>query len=246
MSDPWNRDQWGLICKLQTTGVLDGGDTAANCGTYIFCKHLLGEGMHAYAKRTFDLLEYQRGHWRRHPNVSRWYAQPGLDRWSRDQSIPIICAMAMVDYERARDWYENHRTRWFLYMPNNGYKNGVYSDSPGDNKKKWPDPTFGEYFSLLIRACKFTDKYWMLKFLDFELLIGSYFRRWFSKDRDIRNHVLSVLLANRIQPTWASRRAAKVLPKSYLIDTITYWFRDRSSGEPPMHEVMVPVIEKYL
>lgn len=250
MTDPWNRDSWGLICKRQNTGNLDGGDSAANEGTYIFCRSLLNIDLYDlgnYANETFNKLEYLPGHWRRHPDTTKWYAQPGMDRWSRDQSIPILCALSQTESWRARIWHENHKRRWFLFMPNNGYPNGVYSNYPRDAKKKWfGDPTLMEYYSILVRSGHLKNKYWMLWFLDFELLIGSYFRKYFSKDRDVRNHVLSLVLSNLIRPTWVSRLARKIIPKEKFIQDVTYWFRDRSHGEPPMHELLVPVIKRFL
>jgi hypothetical protein len=237
------RDDWGLICKVQTTGNLDGGDTAANEATRLLCEFLLyGDSptFRAEYERVMNLLEYAPGQWRRHPDTSKWYAQPGFDRWSRDQSIPTLCLMAIVgDHERARRFYANHLTRGLLFMPN------VIGNGDKGEKKPFGDPTLLEYNALLIRACGFESKY--LNLMDIESLIGSYYRRYCSKDRDVRNHVLIMITTQIVKPTKNSRRAAKVYASVRMLNDIYYWWSDRrSSGEPPIGNLLAPVAAKYL
>lgn len=254
-----NIDSFGLICKRQTTGFLEGGDTAANECTRLICEFVLGGKTESFMQdysRVMDMLEYLPGCWRRHPDVSMWYAQPGMDRWSRDQSIPSLCLMALVgDLNRARNFYRNHMTRWLLYMPNSGHKNGVWEDKVEHYKKstktwsskKWfGDPTLFEYNALLIRACRFEDKYRWLRFFDYETLLSSYYKKYVDYDRDVRNHVLVLITTSLAQPTWASRKAASVFADRQMLDTINYWFGLRSLGEPALHKLLVPAARQVL
>lgn len=231
-------DKFNMITKQG-----DGGDTAANMGTYHFCllnPCQLDRVSYLYA---IQKLEYAPGKWRRHPDTTKWYAQPGMERMSRDQLTPLICAMATHQSTRPllRLFLSHARHLWLFAF--NTRKNHIYKDDP---RYKWklPDITGPEFFGYYIRAFNLKILYPLLLVSDLETLIGTIIKVIMFKlgkpDYDCRNSILTHLLALQIMPTPLTYLSRYIYNKISPIRLVTTWFN--RPGEPEMHLIMIPIM----
>jgi hypothetical protein len=245
-------DKWDMI--LQTG---DGGDTAANMGTY----HLFSETRRRMGHKVFSdgyyprkdkedfllvLLKLEhptkkgRGLYRRHPEPAFWGSR--TNTMSRDQTIPLLCAMAIYGLRgQILKYMLGHLFRGFLFAtnttPNWSYPADVsgftffekvkffFGWDPGRivYATKLPDLTLFEFWALELRGL-YGWAVWplffpVLCFLDIWTLIGSFEKNIQGKDpsqSDDRNHVNSLLIGLQICPTPILEFAVKVYSKRPL------------------------------
>ena len=254
-------DKWGMILAGPAH---DGGDTAANMGTYYFCHAVMPEHAINWPRSTkvyweialFSLQRDGLGKFIRHPDRDKWYSN--TKTFSRDQLIPMLCAMGMYQNKKElKAFIWDHLKRGLLFMPNTK-RNWAYPpghpewrhDKPWDDKA--PDPTGPEIWAMLIRAMRAWYLYPLLPVFDLEALLSSIikvFHREKSRSGHIgdhRNHMLSLMFSSVVYPTPVSYLARLIYKWSHNVqDVADKWWSERRK-EPPMNELLRPLIEKYL
>jgi len=127
------KDDYGLICT-KPNGQFDGGDTLANEFTVLYVQALQGN---ADARLQIILLR-ESGRWRRHCDVTKWYA--GTNRTSRDQLTPLMAFL--VAHKPSKDLYwelvRSLACRGFLFAFNTR-KNFQYPTLLEHQQKSTPD-----------------------------------------------------------------------------------------------------------
>lgn len=243
-------DDYGMI--LQTG---DGGDSAANVGTYhVYLetrrKQSLGQSFfdgdaswkwttkEAFQSRLTYLHGIGTGLYRRHPKPEYWGSR--TNTMSRDQTIPLLAAMALYGMKaQVWDYIKGHAKRGFLFATNTT-PNWTYPSHQVDftwwqkvkfffgwdpgypvYATKMPDLTIGDFWALELRGLYSPWAkpffYPVLCGLDLFTLIGSATKVYmYGKDpshSDDRNHVNCLLVGLQICPTFVIRLAAKLYSK---------------------------------
>jgi len=205
----------------------DPGDTAQREGMFAFgayILHQMGKMDDAEFKwcadryaQALDLLNDPNhdGFLRRYPDPSYW---GGLsDRFSRDQSVPNVVAMGLLQRDHLKRFFLEHLKHRALLFTTNTRRNWAWP--PGDprydaNEYRWkvPDLTFGSFHALYIRAFKAKWLYPLLLILDLDLLGGAIAKLFYAKDptnNDDLNHLITQYQADMIMPTpwsWLAKR----------------------------------------
>ena len=262
-------DAFGLI--TQANG--DGGDTCHREGMYAFGVWLNEQVLNITQPKSrslrtqqiFDLLEIKPGIYVRHPDPSKWYADPSTT--SRDQLMGVVAACAATG-DRGRLW------RLFKAVMRRGGFAQNTKRNWGEVGWKIPDPMFFT-FGLFIRAGCLGWFYPLLLIHDLFDLVGTLTQillpRWDENRRrlvrrcmddvDDNNTVISVLLAVAILPTplsWVNRKLyARFRPMNFgctelgetnrVQGALSWYHREgESGGNPEMAELYRAAIERWL
>ncbi len=233
----------------------DGGDSAANMGTYhIFLEarrrgviaSAFHDGRFANKEKTDFMVALLKledsgrkglGLFRRHPNPDFWGSR--INTMSRDQTIPLLGAMALYGLKKAAWKYIlGHALRGFLFTTNTtpNWSDPVRNKStltawqrvkfffgwqiPGVviYATKLPDLTIGDFWALELRGI-YTKWLWPIFFpwlciLDLFTLVGSFEKVMvYGKDArnsDDRNHINTMVVGLQICPTPVMKIAAWV------------------------------------
>lgn len=242
-------DKFGMICRLQIDGSLDGGDTLANESTrYFFSPHF-------HYPENLKMLEPAPGTFIRHPDITKWYSEP--NRLSRDQIRSYLTACTMKgERDGPRRFSRNHRQRFYLFMPNTK-RNGATKENHGQVYKyrngrpikrnyNWKpgDFTGPEFWAILIRSTWNRNLIWALPILDLSTLATAMFHKLSPPSNDIRNRLQIIISANERHPTWASRLAKSLYSREFFAKrVIEFWQKD--PYEPPMDSFIIPQLKKY-
>lgn len=255
----------------------DGGDTLHREGMYAFGKWLrYDEDQNQVfiedipARRDpaslFGQFEVRPGIYVRHPDKTRWYANP--DTTSRDQLVPLIAYCgAYRDYPRLARLFAATLARGF-------FAQNTLRIGDDETERKVPDTMIGT-LGLFIRAGGWwTAPLYPLLFvtdtLDVLATLGnlvplhweeSNFRlRWKeTRDVDDNNTIVAHLVALKFKPTpisWLHRRLYAVTRAPNLGNTqlgernpvmgaLAWYHRLDAGGNPEIAELYRPLIEKY-
>jgi hypothetical protein len=206
-------DQNGFPGTRGEDGLFDGGDTCAILGTIVTLWPKWRGGI-PFNGITFDdaklkLFDCIGAGLVRHPDPLKWYSHP--DRFSRDQLIPLICALRKLPVPTRQFVRRKHAANAYLCAWNTR-KNGVMNPP-----RKMPDFTGPEVWALWIRVFQPWWGLLVLWLLDVETLIGSI--TWhFRRDRVSRNHMLVLLYSRDVRPTITSRIAYAIAPWKKMIN----------------------------
>jgi len=212
--EPWLEPQYKLIA--QPPPGYDTGDTAQREGMFAFAALILNdlgkmddEELFFVADRYAHVLALLNdpnhdGFLRRFPDARIW---TGLsDRFSRDQAIPNVIAMAMHP-DRLKAFFWRHLKYSLLLFMDNTKANAA----PEDSAWKLPDLTFASFHGLYIRSFKFWPLYPFLWLSDWDLVVNSLIKVfYYGKDptnNDDLNHVLCLYQAELTMPTLVSKLA---------------------------------------
>jgi hypothetical protein len=163
----------------------DGGDSANRVGLIHFA-HGLQDKKHPLFKAHFEAIEFgSSGQYVRHPNPESWTSD--LDRFSRDQKVPLILALGMYRTERARLW------RMFMFdlkrcfVQTNTIRNGIWKYRKDHAAKaphwkeynydwKLPDILWPHHIGCYVRSFGKSYLYPLLWVCDLFLLIDTFMR----------------------------------------------------------------------
>ena len=254
-------DELYLIGQIQDDGSIEGGDSINRMSHYHFtiqANKKIGNGALVEQlpfntqKRFEEDLELfecpdSKGNYRRHP-TNGWASFCGGTydgNMSRDQSFPLIIAMAFMGlYKRLGMYFIRHLMRGFLFT-NNTRKNGK---DPDKTPWKLPDFTGPEFFSVYLRAIPALGYilYPVLCILDLELLVSAFVWSKFRKDDDdIVNFCDSLIFANMRVRTPVSYLATKLVSKDLIINKLkSHWEGWRQSGY--FVNLYQPLIERFV
>lgn len=215
-------DENGIPGAMGDDRFFDGGDSAAIVGTIEACG---GEtvGLDNFITNFGPV---------RHPDSSKWYGK--LNRFSRDQLIPLICAGIYNGKYAAIDYLcRMHKRKWFMTAWNR-----VPNYVMDEEYTKFPDICGPEVWALWIRY-KYPQSRvanFSLQFLDVQTFIGAVQWRLLPKNQLTRNHMLVSLVLRDCQPTifgwlvWKINDWAKLIGLwsehcrvSYEYDTTEYF-----------------------
>jgi len=247
----FNFDKYGLI--VQTNG--DRGDTAARTGQYyvglwiwknifnVDTLNLFPYSQPVDFKNALDKLEIEPGIYVRHPDgteAQEYVADP--KRFSRDQQTPLVIAMGLYGFTTRLKRLQEKQAARFLRK----YQNADY-----------PSPEHWNFYRRAFREnCSF-------EMGDCFQLANSYlscFNTYRNPDSvDINNHVLALIQSSVISPTWASKRAVKVLTESYpknngterfktgshILDALAFYHREESFGNEGFVDLFTPIIDHF-
>ncbi len=255
----------------------DGGDSLQREGMYAFGKWMRYE----HTSNTLvieeeperqnpsvimDKFEVQPGIYVRHPDPTRWSANP--DTTSRDQLVPVIayCA-AYQDYARLGRLFRAILARG-LFAQN------TLDTGEGEIQRKIPDTMIG-HIGLFIRAGGYytVALYPLLIVTDTIDLIGTIIEaiplHWDETDKRLRtrglgdvddnNTVLAHLMAARFKPTpiaWLNRQLyalsrannygnSELGESNPVMGALVWYHRPESGGNPDLAELYRPLIEVY-
>lgn len=221
--EPWLEPKYKLIAQPPPpVSDYDPGDTAQREGMFMFGAFLLYHlelmddkevlFIQDRYEKVLDLLNDPNhpGFLRRYPDPAYWGGQS--DRFSRDQSIPNVIAMAYCSTMKRRNpskhlwnFFKDHLKRGLLFTTNTR-KNWA----PNDSKKKLPDLTIGSFHALYIRSFRAKWAYPLLWLLDIDLLGGSIAKLFYAmnpSNNDDLNHILCMYQAELTMPTLWSKLA---------------------------------------
>lgn len=234
MDKQWKdyEDANGLV--VQKNG--DGGDSLNRTAVRIFLSRLTEHKLLLLA--SLDYYKY-----RRNTHLNKWYAD--WDRTSRDQLIPLVIVMGLLNPASLTLIFIDHLKRGLLFAYNTR-RNFQYSrlelqhrystpDVDWDYSWKVPDLTGPEFWALYIRGFNAWYLYPLLCLFDLETLVGSFLtRRQTSKD-DVINHAV-VLEYGRIRlDTPVMWLARLVTPRALLQERLDTFFGKLQ--EPPINEL---------
>lgn len=266
-------DSYALISQADG----DVGDSLHREGMYAFGKWMLYNRVNNTVViqeipertdpiRIMDKFEVQPGVYVRHPDSTRWSANP--DTTSRDQLVPVLayCA-AYKDYARLG--------RLFLATLRRGFfAQNLLDIGDNESKRKIPDTMLG-HLGLFIRAGgEWTmPLYPLLYITDTIDLIGTVIEaiplHWEETGKRLRlrdlgdvddnNTVVAQLMAVKFKPTaiaWLNRqvysltRAANygntILGESnHVMGALSWYHRQEAGGNPEIAELYRPLIEEY-
>lgn len=185
------------------------------------------------------------GLYRRHPDPNFWYSY--WDRLSRDQSIPLVLALAVFNKPALWNFFKRHlltRACLFLYNTRRNFQYPTYQEhlqrSTPDVKwnygRKLPDFTGPEFFSIYIRAFGW---WWLRPIMylgDLETVASALTIRWKTNKTDVINHLLIMKYAKHVRPTWLIWLANKICPESMLKERLDQFFAP--DFEPPLNELL--------
>lgn len=203
-------DEQGYPGTIQSDGSYDGGDTAAIIGNIAALTDdedtldklptiplgIIDEKAELFSVKFVPI---------RHPDPLKWYSQ--IDRFSRDQLIPSICAaIRHGGVGTLRYIYAAHKKRWFLSAWNTRGNGAI------DKPVKFPDICGPTIWALWLRYKKPWWARFIIGILDIETLIGALNWRFLQPDsnRVTRNNMLTVIFSRDYMPTIASRIAFAV------------------------------------
>lgn len=259
-------DPLGIIGQTghpeDVNGTIDGGDSINRMSHYHFTIEANKEignniadlaNLPSRTKKDFeeDLILFEcpdsPGNYRRHP-TDGWASFCGGTydgNMSRDQSFPLIIAMAFMGmYKRLGMYFIRHLMRGLLFT-NNTRKNGK---EPSETPWKLPDLTGPEFFSVYLRAIPILGYllYPILCILDLELLVSAFVWSKFRKDDDdIVNFCDSLIFANMRVKTPISYLATKLVSKQLIIDKLkSHWCHWRESCF--FVNLYEPLIERFV
>lgn len=254
-------DQYGMI----VTKGMDGGDSCAHGFSMIYAslilngrdelKTALGSDSSGPLSTYSSKLELAPGRYVRHPDKDKWYSD--LDRLSRDQFLPILAALGLVQHkEKLNRLFKAHLKRGLLFAWNTR-KNFVYKDKaehelkstpdvPHNYKWKLPDLTGPEVWAAWIRAYRCKLLYPLLLILDLENLVGSVKRRMQGMQGDDiqMNHVVMTDFATRVMPTPVSLLSRFIYGKKCARWALNNKW-GRLEDEPPVNQYLVPLVESW-
>lgn len=189
-------------------GEFDGGDTMAILGTIValwppWLDESATFGGISIGDAKARIVDCVAPYLVRHPDKMKWYGQP--DRFSRDQLIPLICALPKMPRPLANFVREQHARNAYLCAWNTRKNGEMFAP------RKTPDLTGPEIWALWIRVFRPKWARLVLWLLDVETLIGSISWR-FRRDRVSRNHMLVLLFSRDHSPTFVSRIAYRIAP----------------------------------
>lgn len=233
-------DKRGFICKIQSDGSLEGGDSMANEASYwFFSGH---KGMPSNLKQ----CEISPGTWVRNPFTGDWPSDPEYTSGDQVRSMLTAC-IVKGEAEAPKRFREEHSKRGFLFMGNvrrNGsvpgnhgevykYKNGKpvrrnYNWKPGDI-------TGPEFWALLIRATRNKGKRWLLKYLDYATYKTAKYYRKNPPGNDIRNRLQVTIASTEVWPTKYSLKAKAMYSREFFTDRMSRFWGD-DLFEPPMDQ----------
>jgi len=237
-------DDWGMIVTLEQ----DGGDSAFFMGHYYSLKMLSLDPVAQYHTKKILIKDYdnaqfklqKKGLARRHPDESKWYGD--FDRMSRDQSIPFLISMFIMEQIYGPwEFFKAHLKRGLLFTTNtrrNGaslqnhgevYKNDKMGKPVKRNyNRKLPDLCGPNFWSIYIRGFRAYPFWPVLCCLDL-FLLGSVIS-FNIKPREPNQLLLLLAFSRTRLPTPLSFVAWRVLNKNKARDELKkYWF-DKSHG----------------
>lgn len=259
-------DDLGIIGQVDWpedwNGGIDGGDSINRMSHYHFtieANKAIGNNIAELADLPFrtrqdfeeDLELFEcpnsKGNYRRHPS-NDWssYCNGTYDgNMSRDQTFPLIIAMAFMGfYKRLGMYFLRHLMRGLLFT-NNTRKNGV---SPSKTPWKLPDLTGPEFWSVYLRAIPVLGYllYPILCVLDLELLVSAVLWQHYRKDDDdITNFCDSLVFSNLRVRTPVSYLATKLVSKKLIMDKLkSHWISFRKS--PYFVDLYEPLIDYFV
>ncbi len=211
-------DKYGLPGTKQADGSLDMGDSAA-----IYFNILALDG--SVHPNTNSSFYFTGGRPIRHPDNTKWWGQ--IDRYSRDQLIPLLSWAAIKDQKdriAIQKLFASHLEHGLCFAWN------TRGNGEMDMPWKLPDITALEIWSLWLRIYKPFGYRAILWLLDIEILVNSFI--WKSReDRVTRNHMLSHIASKLVSPTWVSRLSYKMNDWKRLIQKWDAHCKD--TGECP-------------
>lgn len=255
-------DSYGLIGVKHPAIGLEGGDTAANEGTYWYVQAVLAESSGrseaAYRVRNSlelsisTLMENGTGKLVRHPHPFMWYSRSNT--FSRDQLMPLLFALSVTQSRWLLKYIFNHHRKNYLLTAWNTRKNWMYptykthrlaqergyigSGVHWDYGWKMPDFTGPEVWATWIRALRVWWLYPLLYVLDLETLLNSvikhvvFYLPSVPQHKDHRNHILAVDHGNRVMPTFVMRLARWIYGKK--IGTVAVRQHFSPMKQPPL------------
>lgn len=263
--EPWLDPKFNLIA--QPPPGYDGGDTAQREGSFALCIALLhdidlcnGEELlnvtNRYSK-VLDLLNDPNhpGFLRRWPDPLYWGGQS--DRFSRDQSIPNVIAMGILNRPKLKKFMINHLKRALMFTTNT--RNNWAQPGTPDYAWKLPDLTMLGFWSLYIRAFRCWALYPLLLVFDLDFVVGSIIKVLsYSKDpsnNDDINHINCLLQAEHDLPTPWSKLAKWIYKfRKYPANSgnatnsaqacLNAYFRGSNPG-PKLEEIYAPLTKHY-
>lgn len=216
----------GQVCPLdgrviKHPGWVDGGDSAHRVGSYLVYQGVT-RGSTGNEEAIFRDLECPgcKGRFRRHPDSDYWYSD--CDRMSRDQTIPLLSAMAIHSPYYLNRHFKDHLSRCLLFTTNtrrNGatkanhgmVKGGHKTGDTYDYSWKMPDITFMDVWAIYIRGFRSWVLWPLLVIFDLQLLANSILIKMNPDKVDIMQHTCQILLAKHSMPTPISFLAAEFI-----------------------------------
>lgn len=146
-----HRDKWGLLTFVTWANKGDdryeGGDTAHREGMHAAGVAWTGTNEEINHERTrfkavIRMLQHptKKGHWRRHPDESKWYGW--WENMSRDQATMIVVALSALEMHKELDQFYWHLLLRGSFMTNSRH-NGAYPEDHASYSptfpKKWAD-----------------------------------------------------------------------------------------------------------
>ena len=233
-------DDWGFICKIQSDGSLEGGDTLANEATFWLFSDI------TVMPPRLAFCEVDPGVWVRHPHESGWTSDPEYTSGDQVRSMLTAC-IVKGETIAPRRFCLAHSKRGFLFMGNvrrNGstpknhgevyeYENGQpvrrnYNWKPGDF-------TGPEFWALLIRATRNEKKKWLLNYLDYATYKTAQYYQKKPPGDDIRNRLQVTIASTEVWPTKYSLKAKAMYSREFFTDRMHRFWGD-DLFEPPMDQ----------
>lgn len=240
--EPWLEPKFGLVAQAPHQNY-DPGDTAQREGMVIVGAYILWKA----GKMSNEEFAYLEGRYERvlgllndpnHDGLIRRYPDPaywgGLsDRLSRDQSVPNVIGMGLVNPTRLKKFWDGHTKyswRWFTTntRANWAWPPGHPEYDEKEYRRKIPDITILSFTASYIRAFKKRDliskaRLW---FYDLDTLVNSFIKvHFYGKNpgnSDDLNHLMNLYQAELESPTLFSKLA------------FWYYFKKRPHPTPPV------------
>lgn len=249
-------DGYQLITQHKRAGG-DGGDSCHRTMNILSCLKLIGE-QHSFDTTPIDdsydrcLNEFSIDGelYRRHPDITKWYSRP--ENFSRDQCIMLLWGMITFGDDGAvHQLFDAFFNRKF--MNQNTYPNHT---NPGDPEyiKKVADPVTPGQLAMLLRGMNVKWHYPIVCLLDLFMLIDiplNIFDDYKSKKKGKRSDAWTMMAAVALSTkqrfdnpvAWLAR---KILSFTDYKGAITWIFATPENNDPPIHEIMLPLCEKYI